>query len=188
MMSSSHLVVQPAAPLLTEKAYPLVLDARAKLGGQQLGSFRVVFRDLSLTFRHVRAFTIDSVVATSSAVSSYPYLLLRIPELDGFEHPVTSNMASSNRAYCALVPVHQVGDVTRFKVVSTEWSASQSLPTLNYMTFELVDPVTDAVVPFDTERRESWTVLATMVQRDAASHGWQAPATTTSSIMSSRSS
>lgn len=170
---------QPVPPTLHDRAYPLVLDSRAKEPAVQRGSFRVTFRDMSMTFRHVRALSIDSVMISSSAVADHPYLVLRIPELDGFEHPVTSNMTHTNRAYCALVPAHQIGSFTRFKVVSNEWSASQALPTLNYLTLELVDPVTGNVIVLG--EHESWTVLATMFQRDSASHGWQAPLTTASS-------
>lgn len=157
-----------------------LFDSRGKRPTEQAASFRVLFRDLAIPFRHVQRFDIRSVVMSTGAVpADATYLLLRIPELDGFEHPLLSNTDAGNRAFCSLFPEKRLGDstaVTRFDVVSPAHEkgvASITLPSLPVITFELIDPTTNQLVAF-TEN-QSWAITGVMYYQQQSSHGWESP-------------
>jgi hypothetical protein len=139
--------------------HPFVFDSRFRGGSDAAGSFRVAFRDLPLPFRSVTSFVIRNVVVTTSAISDRGYLLLRIPELDGFENPLMSNSPAGLRSFCTLIPDKTIGSVTRFDVLTSphiQGVLSKHFPSQNHLTFELIDPATELPVHFGPN--EYWMI------------------------------
>lgn len=179
-----------ASPTILSKTF--LFDSRGRRPTEPSAAFRVLFRDLAIPFRHVQRFDIRSVVVSSGAVPiDSTYLLLRIPELDGFEHPLLSNIDAGNRAFCSLFPEKRfggdMGGVTRFDVISPAHEkgvASITLPSLPILTFELIDPTTNQLLSFtDTQ---SWAITGVMYYQQQSSHGWESPFVSTDQSQGSR--
>lgn len=142
---------EPFSSSISVSSHSFIFDSRFKKDSDSSGSFRVTFRDLPLPFRHVQQFRVHNVLVSNAAVTNFSYLLLRIPELDGFEYPLMSNSSAGMRSYCTLIPDKVIGQFTRFDVLSPPHEnglASRQFPFQNFLTFELLDPATGEVISF----------------------------------------
>lgn len=144
---------------MNSSPHSFVFDSRFRGGTDTIGSFRVLFRDLPLPFRNVTKFMVQNVIVSTSSISDKGYLLLRIPELDGFENPLMSNSTAGLRSYCTLIPDKTISSVTRFDVYAAPHSQgvlSKHFPSQNHLTFELLDPATELPVVFGPQ--EYWMI------------------------------